>query len=123
VVAARRHLSYANIVATLALVFSMSAGAVAATHYVINSTKQINPKVLKKLKGKTGATGATGAQGPGGKEGSPGKTGSAGVRGPASTAFTTNSGSNILLFQSASGGASTVSLLSLPLARLACPAS
>src|SRR5437870_3839206 len=55
----RRHLSYANIAATLALVFSMSAGAVAATHYMINSPRQINPKVLKKLKGKTGATGVT----------------------------------------------------------------
>lgn len=45
----RHRLSYANVAATLALVFSMSGGALAATHYLINSTKQINPKVLKKL--------------------------------------------------------------------------
>jgi hypothetical protein len=112
----RRHLSYANIAATLALVFSMSAGAVAATHYLINSTRQINPKVLKKLKGKTGvkgAKGATGAQGPGGKEGSRGKTGSAGAIGP-STAFNTNSGRGELHFPSPSDGALTVSTLSLP---------
>jgi hypothetical protein len=109
----RRYLTYANIAATLALVFSMSAGAVAARHYLINSTKQINPKVLKKLKGKTGAKGATGAQGPGGKEGARGKTGSAGAIGP-SIAFNTNSGRNELHFPSTSGGELTVSTLSLP---------
>jgi hypothetical protein len=42
----RRRLSYANVVATLALVFAMSGGALAASHYLVNSTKQINPKVL-----------------------------------------------------------------------------
>ena len=57
----RRRLSYANVTATLALVFAMSGGAMAANHYLITSTKQINPKVLKKLTGKTGKTGATGA--------------------------------------------------------------
>lgn len=66
----RRHLNYANVVATFALVFAMTGGALAAHHYLINSTKQINPKVLKKLKGNAGATGPTGAQG---KEGPPGK--------------------------------------------------
>src|SRR3984893_10784001 len=84
----RKHFGYANVVATLALVFAMSGGALAANHYLINSTKQINPKVLKKLKGnagKTGATGATGAQGkegPTGKEGAAGKEGATGARGP-----------------------------------------
>jgi hypothetical protein len=78
----RKRFSYANVAATLALVFSMSGGALAANHYLISSTKQISPKVLKKLKGATGkagapgamgATGATGKEGPGGKEGAPGK--------------------------------------------------
>ena len=36
----------------------MSGGALAATHYLINSKKQINPKVLKQLKGNKGATGS-----------------------------------------------------------------
>jgi hypothetical protein len=107
----RRHLSYTNIAATLALVFSMSTGAVAASHYLINSSKQINPKVLKKLMGKTGATGATGARGPGGEEGSPGKAGPAGAT---SSAFNTNSASNPMRFPSTSGAALTVSTLSLP---------
>ena len=49
-----KRLTYANVAATLALVLAMSGGALAASHYLINSTKQINPKVLKKLKGATG---------------------------------------------------------------------
>ena len=55
----RKHLTYANVAATLALVFAMSGGALAAKHYLINSTKQINPKVLKKLRGAKGTTGAS----------------------------------------------------------------
>ena len=78
----RRRFSYANVAATLALVFSMTGGALAANHYLISSTKQIKPSVLKKLTGKKGATGATGAAGtPGasGKEGPQGKEGAAGT--------------------------------------------
>src|SRR5438876_8031642 len=60
---ARMRLTYANVAATLALVFSMTGGALAAKHYLINSTSQINPKVLKKLKadlkGKTEAYNVT----------------------------------------------------------------
>ena len=82
----RRRLSYANVVATLALVFAMSGGALAANHYLINSTKQISPKVLKKLTGKTGKTGVAGAagkEGPQGKEGLAGKEGKEGLAGAA----------------------------------------
>lgn len=43
----RRHLSYANVAATLALLFAMSGGALAAKHYLVSSPKQISPKVLK----------------------------------------------------------------------------
>ncbi len=43
----RKRLTYANVTATLALVFSMSGGALAASHYLIKSTKQISPKVLR----------------------------------------------------------------------------
>jgi hypothetical protein len=80
----RKHLNYANVVATLALVFAMSGAAVAANHYLINSTKQINPKVLKKLKGNTGRSGPAGPQGtPGtqGPKGAEGPTGSKGATG------------------------------------------
>jgi len=47
--ALRRNLTYANVTATLALVFAMSGGALAAKHYLVNSTKQINPTVIKSL--------------------------------------------------------------------------
>jgi hypothetical protein len=71
----RRHLSYANVTATLALVLAMSGGAMAAKHYLISSTKQISPKVLKKLKGNTGARGPAGAAGAPGTPGAPGAKG------------------------------------------------
>lgn len=82
----RRHLSYANVVATTALVFAMSGGALAASHYLIDSTKQINPTVLKQLKAKgatgpAGAPGAAGPQGPAGPSGSPGTKGEQGLPG------------------------------------------
>jgi hypothetical protein len=68
-------------VATLALFFAMSGGALAAKHYLVNSTKQINPKVLRALKGKTGPTGPAGALGAQGKEGAAGKEGKEGKEG------------------------------------------
>ncbi len=74
----RRHLNYANVVATFALVFAMSGGALAANHYLINSTKQFSPKVLKKLTGKAGPKGSTGATGAQGSQGQAGKEGTAG---------------------------------------------
>jgi hypothetical protein len=89
----RRHLSYANVVATMALVFAMGGTAVAAKHYLISSTSQISPQVLKALElkiasrvkpGSPGAEGAQGKEGPAGregKEGAAGKEGSPGKEG------------------------------------------
>jgi hypothetical protein len=77
-----RRLSYANVAATLALVFAMSGGALAAKSYLINSINQINPKVAKKLKGNTGKAGATGATGANGASGATGATGATGKEGP-----------------------------------------
>lgn len=77
----RRRLSYANVVATMALVFAMGGSAMAAKHYVINSTKQINPKVLKKLHGAAGKKGSTGASGPAGPAGAVGPGGKEGPAG------------------------------------------
>jgi hypothetical protein len=74
-------LTYANIAMTLTLVFAMGGGAYAANKYLITSTKQISPKVLKALKGKAGPTGPQGSQGaagPAGPQGSEGKAGSNG---------------------------------------------
>lgn len=71
----RGRLTYANVVATLALVFAMSGGALAASHYLITSTKQIKPSVLKSLKGQAGAAGPQGPAGPAGPGGSAGAKG------------------------------------------------
>jgi hypothetical protein len=46
----RKHLSYANVVATLALFFAISGGALAAKHYLLNSVSQISPRVLRSLR-------------------------------------------------------------------------
>jgi hypothetical protein len=78
----RRHLNYANVVATLALLFAMSGGALAAKHYLVNSTKQINPKVLRRLRGNAGRTGARGLPGTNGLVGSAGPAGAQGPPGP-----------------------------------------
>lgn len=72
----RVRVSPAGVVAVLALVFAMSGGAYAANRFLITSTKQISPKVLKALKGAPGATGANGANG------APGPAGPAGPAGP-----------------------------------------
>jgi hypothetical protein len=76
-------ISYANVAATLALVFSMTGGAMAAHHYLITSTKQISPKVVKALAGKTGKAGKPGPIGPGGPQGPSGKDGTNGAPGTA----------------------------------------
>jgi Collagen triple helix repeat (20 copies) len=84
----RRHLCYANVAATLALVLSMSGAALAAKHYIITSTKQIDPSVLRALRaevgpqGLPGARGEPGARGPEGKPGPEGKEGKVGKEGP-----------------------------------------
>jgi hypothetical protein len=77
--AIRSRFNATSLVAVLALVFAMTGGAYAANHFLITSTKQISPKVLKALKGKPGANGANGAQGPAGPAGA---TGPGGPQGP-----------------------------------------
>ncbi|MGD0455994.1 MAG: hypothetical protein ABSB69_20605, partial [Solirubrobacteraceae bacterium] len=99
-------MSYANIVATMALVFAMGGGAAyAASHYLITSSKQIKPSALteiaKKAKGAPGAPGANGAAG----------TGSAGPQGPAGNAGSNGSngtngtnGKSVAVAEEKSGG-------------------
>jgi hypothetical protein len=70
--------SYANVTATLAIVLSMSGGALAANHYLLSSTKQISPKLLHLLKGRAGSTGPRGPIGPQGLTGPTGKEGPSG---------------------------------------------
>src|SRR5271155_5295261 len=106
----RRHLTYANVVATMALAFAMGGSALAADQfaspaktkskeftapptskefsYVITSISQIDPRVQAELKatGKTGSAGPAGPAGATGTAGSPGSQGSAGLPGAAGTA-------------------------------------
>lgn len=83
--ALRDRMTYANVVATMALVFAMSGGALAASHYLITSTKQIKPSVVASLKGKAGAKGLQGPMGPAGPAGAAG-AGTPGSQGPAGPA-------------------------------------
>lgn len=74
-------------IAIAALFFALGGGAVAAiqSHYVITSTKQIKPSVLKQLKGARGPRGATGATGSQGAQGLKGDTGLQGSKGDTGT--------------------------------------
>src|SRR2546429_7129507 len=65
----RRMQRISTLVATCALVVLGLAGtAAAASHprYIIRSTHQISPKVLKQLRGKSGSKGVAGPHGPAG---------------------------------------------------------
>jgi hypothetical protein len=105
VLAAIRH----NLVAWLALFVALGGTSLAAKHYLVNSTKQINPKVLQALRGNRGATGPAGLQGregPAGKgaEGAAGNVGATGKEGPTgkegapgATKIVTRYGPNIAL--------------------------
>jgi hypothetical protein len=78
----RRHFSFTTVAATVALILSMTGASVAATHYLITSSRQIKPGVIalrdlspaarRALKGQHGLPGAQGSQGQPGVQGQPG---------------------------------------------------
>jgi hypothetical protein len=74
--------SPAMAVALLALLIATGGSAAAVSRYLITSTKQISPKVLKKLRGHEGPRGPEGLQGLAGKEGPTGRDGASGKEGP-----------------------------------------
>jgi hypothetical protein len=82
----RKRLTFANVAACLALFLALGGTAAAANHYVLTSTKQVSPKVLKALKGKAGKAGKAGAQGVAGPAGTAGAKGATGAKGDAGTA-------------------------------------
>jgi hypothetical protein len=77
-----RRPSPAGIIASLALFLALGGSAMAANHYMITSTNQIKPSVLKALHGSAGAKGPTGAAGANGTAGQAGGQGSPGIQGP-----------------------------------------
>src|ERR1700681_847270 len=101
---AGKHLTYANVTATLALFLALSGGAAfAASKYLITSPRQIKPSVLAGLKGKAGpagparaagahrAAGPAGPQGPAGAAGA-GTSGSPGAPGTSVTGVAATAG-------------------------------
>jgi len=109
------------VVACLALFVASTGTGIAASHYLITSTKQIKPSVLKQLKGARGPTGQSvtgdiGPQGPKGDTGAKGATGATGAAGPkGDTGATGPSGATQVVVYSATstsaagaGGSSTV---------------
>jgi hypothetical protein len=76
-------------VSLTALVFSMAGTGIAASHYIITSTKQIKPSVLRTLEKPAlaatpavpGPAGATGPAGERGAKGDPGEPGAQGLKG------------------------------------------
>jgi Collagen triple helix repeat (20 copies) len=77
----RRHCNFTTVVAFIALLFAMSGGAYAAQRYLITSTRQISPTVLKALKAGRGSAGANGAPGNPGAQGTAGSQGAQGPKG------------------------------------------
>jgi hypothetical protein len=101
--AIRSRITPGTVIATIALVFAMTGGAYAAKRFLITSTKQISPSVLKALKGasgKAGPSGPAGAAGPAGPtgpagaagSGTPGSPGSPGAPGTSVTSATVGKG-------------------------------
>src|ERR1035441_1303494 len=73
-----RRPSPATVIAGVALFLALGGTAAAARHFLITSTRQIKPSVLRALHGATGRTGLQGPAGPAGAIGAQGPQGPAG---------------------------------------------
>jgi hypothetical protein len=121
-----RHLTPSLLISLVALSVALGGTAVAAG-YVITSTKQISPKVLKALKGAKGAKGArgaTGATGGTGATGAVGPQGIQGVAGPLTTALPSGQtlrGTFAVRGTAAAGGEESVAAISFGFSLTAAP--
>jgi hypothetical protein len=86
-----RRPSPATIIASIALFFSLAGTGLAASKYLITSTKQIKPSVLHSLKGAQGTRGLQGIQGLAGPAGAAGAAGTSGGFNAASETVVTGS--------------------------------
>lgn len=118
------HFSYANVVATLALTLVLVGGtAYAAGRYLITSTSQIKPSVLRKLEARarngTAALGVAGPTGPAGSTGAAGASGPAGATGRSGialnpTAFAASAPDSVPFSSVAGSPATTILSKDLP---------
>jgi hypothetical protein len=86
--------SPAMIVACLALFVALGGTGIAASRYIITSTRQIRPRVLKALRGNTGPRGPVGPAGPAGPRGPAGFPGPGVTPSPAEVTFFSGSIAN-----------------------------
>lgn len=128
----RRHLTYANIVASFALFLALGGAAYAATQLPRNSvgTGQLKPeavtagKIAKKTRNQLqGARGPAGQQGPAGKNGAKGAAGAkgatgvkgdTGARGPAGPAGTDGTGPAFEVVKTSGGLNGTIMSQAVP---------
>lgn len=75
----QRRPSPATVIALFALFFALGGTAIAAHHYLISSTSQIKPSVLRSLHGNAGRPGPAGAAGPAGPQGPAGPSNLSGL--------------------------------------------
>lgn len=73
-------------IATIALFLSLGGASLAASRYIITSSNQIKPSVLKSLRGSAGPQGTAGPAGPAGPAGLSGPAGPQGKAGNNATA-------------------------------------
>jgi hypothetical protein len=129
----RRHLSYANVIASIALIFALSGVAYAATQLPKNSvgSKQIKKDAVNSNKVKDGSLlskdfksgqlpeGAKGATGPQGPQGSQGPAGTAKAAGIVSSGGTISSAIGGLASKSEGGGLYCVWIPGQPISAVA----
>ena len=113
----RPRATYANVAASLALFFALAGGTALAAHhfhYLITSTHQIKPSVVRSLRGHNGHNGRNGRNGAAGAPGAKGATGATGPTGASGFTSTLPSGKTEVGTWAGNVGAATSSPYDVP---------